>query len=158
MIVLTPWSVPLNLGCSRFESSIIFVLHLISTDPFYLYLHMLSDRGEGGGTYLIVSDGVTAIMASIIPAPRPANIVLGADSFPYHRSAPPPRVCGTDVCILSRGRGTYLIVTEHRLELIVCREPNTRLDSISEYHSADTSIKTRNTPLRKCLPEHLIRR
>ena len=34
------------------------------------------------GTYLIVSEGVTAMMASIIPAPRPANIDLGADSRP----------------------------------------------------------------------------
>jgi hypothetical protein len=34
-------------------------------------------------TYLIVSEGVTAMIASIIPAPKPASIDLGADSFPW---------------------------------------------------------------------------
>jgi hypothetical protein len=53
------------------ESSIIFVLPVS--------LHSL----ERGRMYLIVSEGVTAIIASIMPAPRPANIDLGADSLPY---------------------------------------------------------------------------
>ncbi len=49
--------------------------------------------------YLIVSEGVTAKIASIIPAPSPARRLLGAETLPSPTDAhqsPGPRVQGPD--------------------------------------------------------------
>jgi len=75
--------------------------------------------------YLIVSEGVTAIIASIIPAPRPANIDLGADSRPFISA----------MITSHQGMIAYLVVTEHLLELIICRKPHARFDCISHDNS-----------------------
>ena len=47
----------------------------------------LSDSLADRRTYLIVSEGVTANTASVMPAPRPASRLRGALSFPFNHSS-----------------------------------------------------------------------
>ena len=92
---------------------------------------MEEPRHEGGDgkTYLIVSEGVTAKTASIIPAPRPARRLRGADTLPsptharqglFSRSTELARSC----------QMTHLSVRERMLEVVVRDEAYARLDGV----------------------------
>ena len=92
---------------------------------------MEEPRHEGGDgkTYLIVSEGVTAKTASIIPAPSPASRLRGGETLPSpthpHVSLLPP------YSGLTRAAVTHLSVRERMLEVVVRDEAYARLDGVS---------------------------
>ena len=85
--------------------------------------------------HLIVSDGVTAMIASIIPAPRPANIDRGAESFP----CPSARLLTP--CV------THILVLKQRLELIIRCEAHTGLGSIADDDGGAAGVKALDSSL-----------
>ena len=92
---------------------------------------MEEPRHEGGDgkTYLIVSEGVTAKTASIIPAPSPASRLRGGETLP---SPTHPHVSLLPPCSgLTRAAATHLSVRERMLEVVVRNEAYTSLDGIS---------------------------
>lgn len=82
------------------------------------------------------------MIASIIPAPRPANIDLGADNFPYQ---------------LSSHRVTHLLIHQSRFELIIRREPHTGLDCVADDYGCTSCVESTDSPLRDRLSQSLIR-
>ena len=86
------------------------------------------ERREGE-THLIVSEGVTAKTASIIPAPSPASRLRGGETLPSpthaHVSLLPP------YSGLTRAAATHLSVRERVLEVVVGHEAHARLHGVA---------------------------
>jgi HPt (histidine-containing phosphotransfer) domain-containing protein len=110
----------------------------------------MSTPCSSSGTHLIVSEGVTAMIASIIPAPKPANIDLGAESLPWivHELMTASASCGM----------THLVVLEHRFELIISGEPHTGLYCVPDDDRRTSRIQALVSSLAYRLLERLIRR
>ena len=90
----------------------------------------------------MVSEGVTAMMASNTPAPRPASSDRGAVSLPY------TMLSATSTC-----RPTHILILEHRFELVISRESDSSFRGISNDHHAAARIEPSETALAKRLAE-----
>ena len=121
-----PCTSPRKRGFGLFASSISFVLgaHLGQSPAAGRRGHR-----EGEGAHLMVSEGVTAKTASIIPAPSPASRLRGADTLP---SSTPVRASAImPVSLAQEERAAHLSVRERVFEVVVRDEAHARLHRVA---------------------------
>ena len=123
-----PCTSPRKRGLGLFASSMSFVLRADSDQPPAAGTRRR--RGERGeGAHLMVSEGVTAKTASIMPAPSPASRLRGADTLP---SSTPVRASAImPVSFAQEKWAAHLSVRERVFEVVVRDEAHARLHRVA---------------------------
>lgn len=90
-------------------------------------------------THLIVSDGVTAKIASVMPAPSPATQTINISLSPPSDASPAKkRTQKTPRC-----RNLALRIRQFTLEVIIGQEPNTRFHRVSNDKRCTSRVEAR---------------